>query len=201
MKKIVFWLALICGIVMLVGSCKDSDDSATSTSDPCKAVTSCSYTASGSISGAAGDNVTITGTYDKFIANSASFTIDNTTGCISDSTLLGYFGPNIPDGTQSAIEQTIVTGSDSFADRRAYYTGSGCQSGNEIARYILGRSDLTWGDNVSGLSSSGKPSTASKFTYKSWCWNEKRKCCIHSVFFCIIIMTKFMSPQNKHERY
>ena len=168
MKKIVFWLALICGIVMLVGSCKKSDDSATTSTDPCKAVTSCSYTASGSITGAAGENATISGTYDKFIAASATYTIDNTTGCISDSTLLGYFR-NLPDGTQSAIEQTIITGSDSFADRRAYYTGSGCQSGNEIARYVLGRSDLAWGDNVSGLSTSGKPSTASKFTYKNYC--------------------------------
>jgi len=170
MKKIMFLLALISGILVFVVSCSKDDDATTATSsDGCTAVTSCSYTTSGSISGAAGDNVTLTGTYDKFIQASTTFTIDNTTGCISDSTLLGMFGSAIPDGTQSAVMQIVITGSDSFADRASFYTGTGCQSGNEIARYVFGRTNLTWGDNVSGLSTSGKPSTASKFTYTDSC--------------------------------
>ena len=164
-----FSLALISGILVFVVSCSEDEEATTTSSDGCTVVTSCSYTASGSISGAAGDNVTLTGTYDKYIQASSTYTIDNTTGCISDSTLLGFFGSAIPDGTQSAVLQTVITGSDSFAERASFYTSTGCQSGNEIARYVFGRNNLTWGDNVSGLSTSGKPSTASKFTYTDSC--------------------------------
>ena len=82
MKKIMFSLALISGILVFVVSCSEDEEATTTSSDGCTVVTSCSYTASGSISGAAGDNVTLTGTYDKYIQASSTYTIDNTTGCI-----------------------------------------------------------------------------------------------------------------------
>ena len=70
MKKIVFWLAFIVGIIAVIGACsKSEDDSSTAATTSCAGVTgwteatSCSGTASGSITGI--DNLTFSGSYSK----------------------------------------------------------------------------------------------------------------------------------------
>ena len=57
MTKILFWLVLIVGIVVLIGSCKKDEESTTATPTSCGGdstktiASSCSGTASGSITG------------------------------------------------------------------------------------------------------------------------------------------------------
>ena len=164
MKKILFWMILIVGIVALVGSCK-KDDKTAATSGGCTVVTSCSSTASAdNITGIAGG--WMSGTYDKLItfANPPlSYAIDNTTGCVSEASLLSG-----PTGTSSLQYQTVITGANSYAERVAFYSDSSCSS--PILTYTFGKSDAALGVDLSGLSVSGKPSTATKFTYKNSCY-------------------------------
>ena len=108
----------------------------------------------------------MSGTYDKMItfANPPlSYAIDNTTGCVSEASLVSG-----PTGTSSLQYQTVITGANSYAERVAFYSDSSCSS--PILTYTFGKSDLTLGVDLSGLSVSGKPSTATKFTYKNSCY-------------------------------
>ena len=166
MKKLLFWIVLIVGIMALIGSCSKKDESTTAaTSGGCTVVNSCSATASAdNITGIAGG--WMSGTYDKLIiaANPPlSYAIDNTTGCVSEAQLLSG-----PTGTNSLQFQTVITGANSYAERNAYYSDSSCSS--PILTLTFGKSDLTLGDALSGLSVSNKPSTATKFTYKNSCY-------------------------------
>ena len=122
MKKIMFWLVLIVGIVVLIGSCKKDDDIAT-TSTSCAGstryttITSCSDTADGGITGI--DNATLSGTFSNFHAFgvTGTYSVDNSTDCIDNSTLLGYLANSIgyPTGTASGIVNHFVTSSSTFA--------------------------------------------------------------------------------------
>ena len=177
MKKLLFWTVLIVGIVALIGSCKkDEDEESTTTAATsgatssggvsCKAVTSCSGTASSdNITGIAGPGW-ISGTYDKLIiyANSG-LAVDNTTGCVSQSQLIS----SAPTGTNSIKFQTVFTGSNSYADKAGYYSDTSCSS--PILTYVFGKSDAAGGDNLSSLTVSGKPSTATQYTYKDSCYD------------------------------
>ena len=71
MKKIMFWLVLIVGIVVLIGSCKKDEESTTTTTTTSCAgdstftiASSCSDTASGSITGI--DNASLSGTFSPY---------------------------------------------------------------------------------------------------------------------------------------
>ena len=158
-------MVLIVGIVALIGSCKKDENKAAATGG-CTVVNSCSATAStDNITGIAGPGW-MSGTYDKLItfANPPlSYAIDNTTGCVSEASLLSG-----PTGTSSLQYQTVITGANSYAERVAFYSDSSCSSPN--LTYTFGKSDLTLGVDLSGLSVSGKPSTATKFTYKNSCY-------------------------------
>ena len=177
MKKILFWMILIVGIVALIGSCKKDDETAataaadntttTTTTSGCTVVSSCSATAStDNVSGIAGNGY-FTGTYDKFISASSSYTIDNTTGCVSDSTLLSAYSSSLPSGTASFQMQWIMTSTTSYAMRNAYYSDTSCST--PIATFVIGKTNFVTSDNLSGLSVSGKPPTATKFTDTETC--------------------------------
>ena len=106
MKKILFWLVLIVGIVVLIGSCKKDDDVTTTTtscagSTSFTTISSCSSTADGGIAGI--DNATHSGTYSAYhvYGISGGYSVDNSTDCIDNSTLLGYLANSIgyPTGT------------------------------------------------------------------------------------------------------
>ena len=84
MKKIMFWLVLIVGIVVLIGSCKKDDDKTTTTascagSTRYTTITSCSDTADGGITGI--DNATLSGTFSNFHVNGilGGYSVDNST--------------------------------------------------------------------------------------------------------------------------
>ena len=176
MKKIVYWLAFIVGIIAVIGACSKSDDSSTADTAKCAgmpiaAAPTCSDTASGSITGL--DNSSLSGVYDPYhhFGISGTAGVDNTTGCISNSTLLATLGG--PTGSAGVMTNMAVTSSSSMATRHKYFSDSSCST--EIASISFVFTDVTVGDNVTGLSTtvtgeSGTfPSTATKVTYKNTC--------------------------------
>ena len=186
MKKLLFWMVLIVGVIAVIGACSKSDDSTTATTTSCAGATggvevsSCSATPSGSITGI--DNSTLTGiistqhVYGILGVNG----VDNATDCIDNATSIAGYNTGsggAPTGTNSMIFNQAITSSTTFADRTYFYSDSSCQT--EIAHIIIGNSEFTVGDDVTGLSTSisGKsgtyPSTATKVTYKGSCFGLK----------------------------
>jgi len=169
MKKLLFWIVLIVGIVAMIGSCKKDDDSTTTaaTTSGCTVVSSCSATATtDNVSGIAGNGY-LTGTYDKFVGASATYTIDNTTGCVSDTTLVSAYGSALPTGTASFQMQFIMTSTTTYAERNAYYSDTSCST--PIATFVKGYTNFATSDNLSELSVSNKPATATKFSATETC--------------------------------
>lgn len=182
MKKIIFWLAIIGCIIVVIVSCAKKDDSSststdnttttsTATTSGCTVVSSCSATAPTSSNTITGiDNGTLVGTYDKFISGADTYTIDNSTGCVSDSTLLSAYSASQPTGTASFKYHSVITSTTTWASQNIYYSDNACST--EIASVVFGKSDVTVGDNVTGLtagSSPTKPTSATKVTYKESC--------------------------------
>jgi len=174
MKKALINFTLIVGIIAFVGACKKEEDSSTTATCagmPIAAAPTCSDTASGSITGL--DNSSLSGVYDPYhafgIAGYAG--VDNTTGCISNATLVATLGG--PTGTASVMTNMAVTSSSSMATRHKYFSDTSCST--ELASISFVFTDVTVGDNVTGLSTSvtGEsgtfPSTATKVTYKNTC--------------------------------
>ena len=175
MKKELINITLIVGIIAFIGACKSDDDSSTTTATcagmPVATVSTCSDTVSGSITGL--DNSTMSGVYDPFHALAVAGTagIDNTTGCVSSTSMLANMGG--PTGTAGVTAQYAVTSSSSIAWKQKYYSDSSCST--ETASISFSFNDVTVGDNVTGLSTSisGKsstyPSTATKVTWNNSC--------------------------------
>ena len=170
---------MIVGIIAIIGACNKSDekDDSSTTSVTCagisvEEVTTCTDTPSGSITGI--DNSTMSGVYDPYLAISSQFTgLDNQTGCVTNSNLLAILGG--PTGTASVITNTAVTSSSSMAARHKFYSDTSCST--EIASISFGYTDVTLGNNVTGLSTSVDgdtyPSTATQVTYKKSCFIAK----------------------------
>ena len=183
MKKLLFWMVLILGIVALIGSCakKDEETAAAAAATSCAGstslteVSSCSATPSGSITGI--DNATLTGVISPFhiYGIAGGYGVNNSTDCIDNATIIANNMSSVPTGTSSMITNLAITSSSTFAQRQYFYSDSSCET--EIATLVFGRSDFTVGDSVPGLSTSvgGKtyPSTASKVTYKETCFGLK----------------------------
>ena len=175
MKKVLINFTLIVGIIAVVGACKKEDDSSTAAAlcagMPIAAAPTCSDTASGSITGI--DNSSLSGVYDPYHAFGIIGTagVDNTTGCISNATLVATLGG--PTGAASVMTNMAVTSSSSMATRHKYFSDTSCST--ELASISFVFTDVTVGDNVTGLSTtvtgeSGTfPSTATKVTYKNTC--------------------------------
>ena len=187
MKKIFFWLTLIVGIIAVMGACKKSEESTTASttasttscagSTSLTEVSSCSATPSGSITGI--DNATLTGVISPFhiYGIAGGYSVDNSTDCIDNATIIANNMSSVPTGTSSVITNLAITSSSTLAQRQYYYSDSSCET--EIATLVFGKSDFTVGDDVTGLSTSisGKsgtyPSTATKVTYKETCFGLK----------------------------
>ena len=146
MKKIILWLTLIVGIIAVIGACKKSDDSSTAAST---AATTCSDTASGTITGI--DNMSISGAYSLMLQYGEMSGIDNITGCTSNASLLSAFSASISTDAQSFNYWRTVTSSTSFAHVWKSYTDDNCST--EAASFVIGDSNLTIVDNVTGLTS------------------------------------------------
>ena len=206
MKKLLFWMVLIIGIVALIGSCakKDektaataaADNTTTSSSFTCTAVTSCSATASGSFYV---DNNTLSGIYDYYHAYAVigMTGFDNSTGCMSYSS---FIPSGAPTGTQSLIIQTAITSSTSFATKSVYYSDTACSS--EISSFVTGYNELSVGDNVTGLTtsvgSSTYPSSASQVTYKESCSEMKGTTDVGTAYLNTLLSVSWVTTGQTH---
>jgi len=204
MSKTYFLLAMIGCIIVTISSCakekeETSDDStstSTSSSVTCTAVSSCSSTASGSFYV---DNVTLSGVYDFFHIYGIRGVggVDNSTGCVDNSSLITGRGPT---GTQSLITQEVITSSTSFATKAVYYSDTACSS--EIASVVQGYSDVSVGDNVSGLTTSvgdsTYPSSASKVTYKESCMELKGTTDVGTSYLNTLLSSSFVTTGETH---
>jgi len=175
MSKTYFLLAMIGCIIVTISSCakekeETSDDAASSSSSSwCTEVSSCSATPSGSITGV--DNDTFSGVFSVFhvYGDNGTSGFDNATDCVSNADALGDVNSKItlPTGTNSIILNNAVTSSSSFAERIYTYSDTSCST--EITTVVFSY-NLTVGDNVSGLTTSGgNPSTATEVTYTQSC--------------------------------
>ena len=169
MKKLLFWMVLIVGIIAVIGACKKSDDSTTTTAAACSS--SLSTTPSGTLTGLKTtkgvDNMT--GTYSLSWEEATP-----TAGCIDNGTvialIIGYDAA--PSDTINFKYQVIVTSSTSFTDIKAYYSdNNSCAtvSGYHATSYT----NVTVGDNVTPASSSPYPNYGTKVSYKDTCFMAK----------------------------
>ena len=178
MKKVLIYFTMIVGIIAIIGACNksdkkdDSSTSATCAGISVEEVTTCTDTPSGSITGI--DNGTMSGVYDPYHVHGISGAyagVDNTTGCISNAGLVATLGG--PTGTAGVMTNMAVTSSSSMATRHKYFSDTSCST--ELASISFVFTDVTVGDNVTGLSttvtgeSGTYPSTATKVTYKNTC--------------------------------
>ena len=159
-------MVLIVGIIAVIGACSKSDDSKSSAS-----VTSCSDTASGSITGI--DNQSISGTYSHILKYAGTPGVDNSTGCTDNATLLAVYSSSMPTGAASYNQLRVVTSSTSFADVYKSYSDTACSS--EMASLVIGNTDVTIGDNVTGLTTGDASigTTGTKATAKQYCQKGK----------------------------
>jgi len=172
MKKIIFWLALIVGIIAVIGACKKSDDStATTTTAACSS--SLSTTASGTLTGMTStmgvDNMT--GTYSM-----SWYGATPTAGCIDNGTavaaIIGYNA--IPSDSINMKFQIIVTSSTSFTDLITYYSDN--NSCNTVSGYhATSYTNVTVGDNVTTDNTNADPwpTYGTKVSYKDTCFMAK----------------------------
>jgi len=204
MKKALINFTMIVFIISVIGACKSDDDSstATTTTTSCAGVsgwaeaTSCSGTASGSITGI--DNITLSGIYSQnTLFAGRGLGVDNSTGCVDNTTLVSTFtigSTSPPTGTNSMIYENIaVTSSSSFATNYKFYSDTSCQT--EIATLTLGYTDFTVGDNVTGLSTSGGlPSSATKVNYTQSCAGMKASTDAGATFLTAAFGSAGVSP-------
>ena len=205
MKKALINLTMIVGIIAFIGACKSDDDSSTATTTSCAGVTgwteatSCSGTASGSITGI--DNLTFSGSYSKnnvlaYFNNGQ----DNSTGCVDNATSVSGFSigsTSAPTGTNSLIWEQVVTSSSSFATNYKFYSDTSCQT--EIATLTLGYANFTVGDNVTGLSAtagstSNLQSSATKVSYAQSCTGMKASTDAGATFLTAVYGSAGVSP-------
>ena len=170
MKKLLFWMVLIVGVIAIIGACSKSDDSSSS-DDATASVTSCSDTASGSITGI--DNQSISGTYSLMLQYGPAGGVDNSTGCTSNTTLLSSFSSSMATGAASFNQLKVVTSSTSFANVYKSYSDTACSS--EMASLVIGNTDVTILDNVTGLTTGDASigTTGTKATSKQYCMKGK----------------------------
>ena len=170
MKKKIFWLTMIVGIIAVIGACKKSDDSTAATAaSACSS--SLSTTASGTLTGMTStmgvDNMT--GTYSLAWEEATP-----TAGCIDNGTAVASMvGWNaIPSDSLNFKMQWIVTSSTSFTDLVTYYSdNNSCAtvSGYHATSYT----NVTVGDNVTTTNTDPYPTYGTKVSYKATCFMAK----------------------------
>lgn len=157
MKKLLFWILLISGTALILGSCakkEESDDAASATE-----TAGTGTTASGTISGI--EN--LTGTFNL------SFNGEEPSGgCISNSTAIAALSSLLPSNTLAFKNQINITSSTTWAQSMQYYSDASCAT---LTGYFnSGYKNASVGDSLSGLSagsSPAKPTTAKKISYNS----------------------------------
>ena len=132
MKKVVFWLTLIVGIVALIGSCAKSEDSTTTASTTASTTTS-------------GDNTSITTTTPSGSITLGSYTMSGVYKSACGTSAVSYFisAGAFPSDVQSYAFAFVVTGNDNVSMETHTYTDTGCTTSSYISKYI--RDNVTVG--------------------------------------------------------
>ncbi len=122
MKKIIFWLVLVVGMVSLIGSCAKEDDSATTTTTTSNTTT----TPSGSI------------TMGSYTVSGVYLTECQTSG-VSTFIAVGAF----PSDVKSYGFAFVVTGDDNITSETHTFTDTGCTTTSYINKLV--RDNVTVG--------------------------------------------------------
>ena len=167
MLKIFSFTLLIIPFVLI--SCSSDDDSSSTSSSTTP--TSCSDTASGSITGV--DNQSLSGTYSVMLQYVGNSGIDNDTGCLTNASLMANFSSFIASGAASFNYWKIVTSDTTYAMKLQSYSDTSCST--EIASLVIGYTDVTIVDNVTGLTTGDASigTTGTKATSKQHCMKGK----------------------------
>ena len=138
MKKLFFWFAVIGGIIMLIGSCSSTDETATATT-----TSESTSTAAGSLTVG---SYTMSGVY--------------TTACTTSGVAAIVTGGALPSDSKSYREGFVVTGNDNFTTEVYTYSDTGCTTSSYIFKTVF--------DNVTvgTVSGANYPVTANEQSYK-----------------------------------
>ena len=124
MKKLLFWMVLIVGIVVLLGSCAKKDDATAATTTTTFTSTT---TASGSITVG---SVAMSGTY--------------VSGCNTSGVAAAVSGGYFPSDAVANRDVIVVTGNDNVSEESYFYTDTTCST---LSVYLLdGNDNFTVGD-------------------------------------------------------
>ena len=132
MKKVVFWLTLIVGIVALIGSCAKSEDSTTTASTTASTTTS-------------GDNTSITTTTPSGSITLGSYTMSGVYKSACGTSAVSYFISvgSFPSDVKSYAYAFVVTGNDNVSMEWHTFTDTGCTTSSYISKLI--RDNVTVG--------------------------------------------------------
>ena len=123
MKKLLFWMVLIVGIVALIGSCAKKDDDTAAAAVTFTSTT----TAAGSITVG---SVTMSGTY--------------VSGCNTTGVAAAVSGGHFPSDVVANRDVIVVTGSDNVSEESHFYTDTSCST---LSVYLKnGQDNFTVGD-------------------------------------------------------
>ena len=167
MKKLLFWIVLIVGIIAVIGACKKSDDSTTTAACSSSLSTTASGTLTGMTSTMGVDNMT--GTY-----NLSWYTTTPTAGCIDNGTAISTLisGGWLPSDSLNFKYQVIVTSSTSFTDLTTYYSdNNSCETVSGY--YATSYTNFTVGDNVTTTNTEPYPTYGTQVSYKATCFMAK----------------------------
>ena len=172
MKKILFWMVLIVGIIAVIGACKKSDDSTTTATTAAACSSSLSTTASGTLTDMTStkgvDNMT--GTYSLSWEGATP-----TAGCIDNGTAISTLisGGWLPSDSLNFKYQVIVTSSTSFTKLLTYYSDNN-SCATVSGYYATSYTNFTVGDNITMVTApSGYPTYGTKVSYKATCFMAK----------------------------
>ena len=151
MKKLLFWIVLIVGTVVLLGSCAKKDDSTTATAGD---VAGTGTTASGTITG----NENLTGTFHM-----SWYGQEPSGGCVDNSSAISDF--SFPSETLSFKREFYITGTSTFTQSQITYSDATCSTMTSYFNALY--KNVTIGSELTGLtagSSPAKPTTATKIS-------------------------------------
>ena len=151
MKKLLFWIVLIVGTVVLLGSCAKKDDSTTATAGD---VAGTGTTASGTITG----NENLTGTFHM-----SWYGQEPSGGCVDNSSAISAF--SFPSETLSFKREFYITGTSTFTQSQITYSDATCSTMTSYFNTMY--KNVTIGSELTGLtagSNPAKPTTATKIS-------------------------------------
>ena len=161
-----FWVGLICSIMVLIGSCKIDESDSTATTASCTVST----TPAGSI--ALGSN-NISGIYSSSWHEAVP-----SSGCNDNSSALASWSYQ-PSGRNSFKYQIIITSNTSYTIADQWYSDSSCST--SIGYIYYGYENVEVGVSVSGLTQvySKVPSSGYKVDQTYSCITAKGLSLIH----------------------